>query len=101
MDNACITSLGFDSSDVEQMDCTFNLGIYLTFSSFRMEHLVDVCCDDITLVTDVLDTFCVQGRSRLESMDSAIELEDLSSALFDAVRCKSCFISLAVSLRNR
>jgi hypothetical protein len=86
MDRAHISSLGFNSSDVEQMDCTFNLGIYITFSSFRMEHLVDVCCDDITLVTDVLDTFCMQGRNQLDSLDSAIEQDDLSGAIFDAVR---------------
>ncbi len=86
MNPASISSLGFDSSSVQPMDSTFNLGIYLTFTSFRMDRLIDVCCDDITLVTDVLDTFCVQGRLQLESLDSAIELEDLSSARFNAVR---------------
>jgi hypothetical protein len=85
MDTTCISSLGFDSSDFEQMDCTFKLGIYLSFSSFRMDHLVDMCCEDIMLVTDVLDTFSVQGRCRLESLDSAVEVDDLSRALFDAV----------------
>jgi hypothetical protein len=92
MDTACITSLGFDSSDFEEMDCTFKLGIYLSFSSFRMEHLVDVCCDDVTLVADVLNIFCVQGRCRLESLERAIEFEDLSSAVFDAVRFSACIL---------
>ncbi len=81
------------STWIQQLRCpanglTINLGIFLTFSSFRMEHLVDVRCNDILLVTEVLGTFCVQGRSRLESLDIAIEQEDLSSAMFDAVRCE-------------
>jgi hypothetical protein len=42
--------------------CTFKLGNYITFSCFRMEHLVDTCCEDIALITDVLDTVLCIGR---------------------------------------
>jgi HPt (histidine-containing phosphotransfer) domain-containing protein len=80
------SSLGFNSSDFERLDTsTFNVGIYLSFSSFEMEHLVDMCCDDLSLVVDVLDTFCIQGRQRLDSLEHAIEQEDISTAVFDAM----------------
>ena len=80
------SSLGFDSSDFERLDTsTFNVGIYLSFSSFEMEHLVDMCCDDLNLVVDVLDTFCIQGRQRLDSLENAVEQEDISTAVFDAM----------------
>ncbi len=83
---ATIPSLGFQSSDLEKIDeCTFNVGIYHSASSFQMEHLVDMCCDDINLVIDVLDTFCVQGRERLDSLEIAIEQENISTAVNDAV----------------
>jgi hypothetical protein len=80
------SSLGFLSSDFERLDTsTFNVGIYLSFSSFQMEHLVDLCCDDLNLVVDVLDTFCIQGRRRLDSLENAVEQENLSTAVFDAM----------------
>ena len=81
-----MSSLGFQSSDLEKIDeNTFNVGIYHSVSSFQMEHLVDMCCDDISLVIDVLDTFCVQGRERLDSLEIAIEQENVSNTVNDAV----------------
>jgi hypothetical protein len=80
------SSLGFDSSDFERLDTnTFNVGIYLSFSSFQMEHLVELCCDELNLVIDVLCTFCIQGRRRLDSLETAVEQGDLSTAVFDAM----------------
>uniref|UniRef100_A0A7S0M4R5 Uncharacterized protein n=1 Tax=Cryptomonas curvata TaxID=233186 RepID=A0A7S0M4R5_9CRYP len=37
------------------------------------------------LVSDVLDTFCVQGRQRIESLHAAIESHNLPDAIFDAM----------------
>ncbi len=65
---------------------TFNVGIYLAISSFQMEHLVDMCCDDIKLVMDILDTFCVQGRERLDSLEISAKKGNLPNAVNDAVR---------------
>ena len=80
------SALGLDSSDFQRLDTsTFNVGIYLPFSSFEMEHLVDMCCDDLNLVVDVLETFCIQGRRRLDSLETAVEQGDLSTAVFDAM----------------
>ena len=43
-------------------ETAFYVGIYHSVSSFQMEHLVDMCCDDTSLVIYILDTFCVQER---------------------------------------
>ena len=79
-------TLGFDGSDFERLDTsTFNVGIYFSFSSFHLENLVNFCCDDLKLVVDLLGTFCIQGRQRLDSLENAVETEDLSTAIFDAM----------------
>jgi hypothetical protein len=67
----------------------FNVGIFIPVSSFQMEHLVEMCCEDLDLVSDVLDTFCVQGRQRLEKMESLIDQEDLKDIVFEVVRFSS------------
>jgi hypothetical protein len=86
MQNARMSSLGLDSSEVERLDAsTFNVGIYFSLSSFQMEHLVDMCCDDLNLVVDVLNTFCNQGRLRLDSLENAVEQGDLSTTVFDSM----------------
>ncbi len=82
--------LGFDSSaqtkQISLASNTFNVGIFIQASSFQIEQLIDICCDDLALVSDVLDTFCVQGRERLDSLDNRIEQADFYSAVVDSVR---------------
>lgn len=55
-------------------------------TAFQMEHLLEMCCGDLDLVSNVLETFCVQGRQRLEKMESILEKEDLGEIVFEAVR---------------
>jgi hypothetical protein len=84
---ASISSLGFQSTDLEKIDeITFNVGIYHSVSSFQMEHLVEMGCGEIYLVIDVLDTFCVQGREHLDSLEIAMEQENIPCAVNVAVR---------------
>jgi hypothetical protein len=82
------------TKEMDKSDCTYTqqfkasklkIGAYLSYGSFEMEHLVNMCCDDLSLVVDVLDTFCIQGRLRLDSLENAIEQEDISTAVFDAM----------------
>ena len=54
-------------------------------SAIDIERLLDICGEDIMLVSDVLDTFCVQGRDRVESLESAAREYDIRQAIFDAV----------------
>ncbi len=56
-----------------------------SYSSFQMDQLVDLCSDEPMLVSDVLDSFCVQGRQRLESLIVSVEQKNLTSTIFDAV----------------
>jgi hypothetical protein len=89
--NSCATlssALGFKLEDVRDSglkDCVFDVRVFSHLSSFQMEHLVDLCSEDLNLVSDVLDTFCVQGRQRLESLKLAADRNDLSIVEFDAV----------------
>ena len=55
-------------------------------SPIDVERLLDICGDDIMLVSDVLDTFCVQGRDRVESLEDATRNCDIRQAIFDSVR---------------
>ena len=75
-------------AESEQNESTraFNVGIFIPVSAFQMEHLVEICCEDLDLVSDVLDTFCVQGRQRLEAMERVMEHDDLGDIVFEAVR---------------
>ena len=50
------------------------------------EHLVEMCCEDLDLVSDVLGIFCVQGRRRLETMERVMEHDVLGDIVFEAVR---------------
>ncbi len=50
-----------------------------------MAHLVNMCCEDLNLVVNVLNTLCIQGRLRLNSLECAVEQGDLSTAVFDAM----------------
>ncbi len=65
-------------------------GAFKSVSSFDMDQLAKLCSDEPLLVSDVLDTFCVEGRQRIESLDTAIERQNLPDAIFDAV--SSCLI---------
>ncbi len=100
MDAQQISHLGFDSStETEQISLTkntFNVGIFIEVSSFRIEQLIDMCCDDLSLVSDVLDTFCVQGRERLDSLDTRLEQEEFYIAVVDSVRIRIRLTIIAI-----
>ncbi len=89
MDVQQFPNLGFHSStETEQISLTsnaFNVGICIQASSFQIEQLIDMCCADLSLASDVLDTFCVQGRERLDSLDRRIEQGDFYIAVVDSV----------------
>mmetsp|Transcript_85268 Transcript_85268/g.227407 ORF Transcript_85268/g.227407 Transcript_85268/m.227407 type:complete len:169 (-) Transcript_85268:58-564(-) len=50
-----------------------------------IDRLADLCGDDLTLVSDVLDSFCVQGKERLISLECSVRKSDLRQAYFDAM----------------
>ena len=60
--------------------------VLIRISAFQMEHLVEMCCEDLDLVSDVLGIFCVQGRRRLETMERVMEHDVLGDIVFEAVR---------------
>jgi hypothetical protein len=60
-------------------------------SAIDIERLLDICGEDVMLVSDVLDTFCVQGRDRVESLETASHNYDIRQAIFDAVSHRFCF----------
>ena len=62
-----------------------NYEVIIAVTSFGMDQLAKLCSDEPMLVSDVLDTFCVQGRQRIESLDAAIQSQNLPDAIFDAV----------------
>jgi hypothetical protein len=56
-----------------------------SYSSFSIDQLIELCSDEPMLVSDVLDSFCVQGRQRVDSLKFSVEHQNLSSMIFDAV----------------
>ena len=50
-----------------------------------VDRLLDICGEDLLLVSDVLDTFCVQGRDRVDSLETASQTFDVRQAIFDSV----------------
>ena len=90
--NTCISTSSFlafkgdaGESGLNDHARVFDVKLFCHLSSIQMEHLVELCSDDINLVSDVLDTFCVQGRQRLESLRLAADRDDFMIAEFDAV----------------
>ena len=78
--NRCVSQA--NSMTIKKFDSEASIS---SISSFRMDRLVEMCSDDLILVSDVLDTFCVQGRQRIESLNAAAERENVSGVVFDAV----------------
>jgi hypothetical protein len=82
-----------DQSDTrsEQSNDKFDFGCFsfsqlsVKESPIDVDRLLDICGDDLMLVSDVLDTFCVQGRDRAESLESASRNHDIRQAVFDSV----------------
>ena len=64
----------------------FNIEIFIPISSFDLGHLLRLCSGDIFLVSDVLDTFCVEGSQRIESLRKAADREDMDAVVCEAVR---------------
>ena len=60
-------------------------------SAIDIERLLDICGEDIMLISDVLDTFCVQGRDRVDSLENASQDYDIRQAIFDAVTVRNVF----------
>ncbi len=70
----------FESLEIEALN--------ICESAIDVERLLDICGEDIMLISDVLDTFCVQGRDRVESLETASQEYDIRQAVFDAVRVR-------------
>ena len=69
----------------------FNIEIFIPISSFDLGHLIRLCSGDIFLVSDVLDTFCVEGSQRIESLRKAADREDMDAVVCEAVRSAAHF----------
>ena len=63
-------------------------GISRAFTSISLKHLLEICLGDTVLASDILDTFCVQGRKRAESLRSAANRVDIDAVVCDAVRAR-------------
>ena len=74
--------LGFHTAPIATM------GIPRHVSSFKLEHVLEICLGDTVLASDILDTFCVQGRKRAESLRSAANRVDIDAVVCDAVRAR-------------
>ena len=71
-----------DHGDLE----TFSFNDLSLGAPIDVERLLDLCGEDVMLVSDVLDTFCVQGRDRVESLEISSQNFDFRQAVFDSVR---------------